>query len=346
MKVGIITFHWATNYGAVLQTYALWNAVKSLGHDVEIINYKPRLYDDNLLTFIRFRKFLNFDKYKIDREKERHMESFRREILTGLTERYTSLTKLRKKVHDYDVLITGSDQVLNPSFLKSGEMGGSTAYFLDFGGKNVRRISYAASFGTTVYPENLIKKVKPLIERFCAVSARENSGVEIFRSMGAKNPVVDCDPTLLHRADFYDRLLPHRENLPVINRGYFLRNRESKIADFLDRLDVTLLKDELITDWLASIKGSAHLFTNSFHGVVFSLIYHVPFTVVLETLENVEMNDRFYSLLTPLGLTHRMVLEGDFNEKNIQFDEDWEQIDKKLESYSKRGWDYLKNNVK
>ncbi|MDE7154146.1 MAG: polysaccharide pyruvyl transferase family protein [Muribaculaceae bacterium] len=345
MKVGIITFHWATNYGAVLQAYALQEAVKSLGHEVEIINYKPRLYNDNLWTFIRFRKFLNFNKYKIDRSKEQLMESFRKLCLTSRTERYSSLSQLQKNVHDYDVLITGSDQVLNPSFLQSGEWGGSTAYFLNFGGEKVRRLSYAASFGTTDYPELLIKKVKPLIERFHAVSARENSGIEIFKAMGAKNPTVVCDPTLLQNADFYDNIIDKEKSFPIKKRGYFLRNREKKIADVLTRLDVSIFKDEFITDWIASIKKSSHFITNSFHGVVFCLLYHVPFTVVLETLENVEMNDRFYSLLTPLGLTHRMVLESGFSEKDIDFDEDWEQIDRKLESYRRIGWNFLKNNI-
>lgn len=70
MKIGILTFHWATNYGAVLQCYALQSYLESMGHDVKVINYKPRQYDDNLYTFLRFRKFLNLEEYFNNRKKE------------------------------------------------------------------------------------------------------------------------------------------------------------------------------------------------------------------------------------------------------------------------------------
>lgn len=69
MKIGILTFHWATNYGAVLQCYALQSYLESMGHDVKVINYKPRQYDDNLYTFLRFRKFLNIKDYLNNRKR-------------------------------------------------------------------------------------------------------------------------------------------------------------------------------------------------------------------------------------------------------------------------------------
>ena len=70
MKIGILTFHWATNYGAVLQCYALQEYLKSLGHEVEIINYKPHLFDDNVYTFLRFCKFLHIGDYLNNCKKE------------------------------------------------------------------------------------------------------------------------------------------------------------------------------------------------------------------------------------------------------------------------------------
>ena len=70
MKIGILTFHWATNYGAILQCYALQTYLENLGHDVEVIDYKPKQYDDTLYAFFRFRKFLNVCNYFNNRRKE------------------------------------------------------------------------------------------------------------------------------------------------------------------------------------------------------------------------------------------------------------------------------------
>ena len=80
MKIGILTFHWATNYGAVLQTYALQTFLESKGHEVVIINYKPRNYDNNFWTYIRNRKFLKHSLYKNELKKEAALSEFRRYI--------------------------------------------------------------------------------------------------------------------------------------------------------------------------------------------------------------------------------------------------------------------------
>ena len=131
MKIGILTFHWATNYGAVLQCFALQEALKTLGHEVEVINYKPYVYDNTLWSFLRFRKFLDMRAFRIDVVKEKKMRSFRRRFLRLSDKRYGRWNTLRSELSDYDVLISGSDQVINPSFLFSGEGGPSSAYFLD-----------------------------------------------------------------------------------------------------------------------------------------------------------------------------------------------------------------------
>ena len=73
MKIGILTFHWATNYGAVLQCYALQSFLDAKGHDVKIINYKPHRYDDNIFTCLRYRKFLHFRDYLNNRKNDYRM---------------------------------------------------------------------------------------------------------------------------------------------------------------------------------------------------------------------------------------------------------------------------------
>lgn len=133
MRIGILTFHWATNYGAVLQCYALQDFLESLGHKVQVINYKPRQYDNNIYSFLRFRKFLNFQEYINNRKKEIKIREFRREHL-HLTDRVYQCKEIASFASYYDILVSGSDQVVNPSFLMSGEGRGvvSPTYFWDF----------------------------------------------------------------------------------------------------------------------------------------------------------------------------------------------------------------------
>lgn len=345
MKIGIITFHWANNYGAVLQAYALQEILRRKNVEVKIINYKPHCYDDNLWTFVRYRKFMNIHKYLQDKRKEKLLEKFRIYNL-NLTERYYGLKQLQKDCKDFDVLITGSDQVLNSWFLQNGEYGGSTAYFLDFGSDSAARISYAASFGTTKYPQSLISRVSDLVSRFNFISTREVSGIDIFHQMNGRNPVLVPDPTLLHNVEFYDKLLEGQPSLGRTIRAYVLHNREIYIANAISDTKLQFITDEGVEQWLNSIKSSTHLITNSFHGTVFAILYKVPFTVVLPTIENIGMNDRFYTLLSPLNLGDRIVSEKDLSMEKLNGFFNWDEIHRNLEKIRFIGNDFLNEAIK
>lgn len=342
MKTGIITFHWPTNYGAILQCFALQEALHTLGHEVRVINYKPSRYNDNIWTFIRFRKFVNLKKYLIEKRKEKKLQQFRTSHLL-MTDCFCRLKDLQNHLENFDVLVTGSDQIMNQSFLLHGEMNGSTAYFLDFGLESSHRYAYAASFGTVKYPQNLCDKLKPLLQRFSAVTARENSGCDIFKSMGRSDAFVVPDPTLLHERSFYDSLLGNISKAELLPRTYLLHGREAHLGKVLKDLNVEPIHDYSIQEWINAIRSSKYLVTNSFHGTVFCLLYHIPFMVVLPTKDNVGMNDRFYTLLEPLGLTDRIMAENDFALQSIEFNNDWETVDAKLNDFRATGWNFLKS---
>ena len=101
-----------------------------MGHDVKVINYKPRQYDDNLYTFLRFRKFLNIKDYLNNRKKEVVLAKFR-DIHFSQTERVYSYKNMASIASRFDIIVSGSDQVVNPSFLMHGEGHGivSPTYF-------------------------------------------------------------------------------------------------------------------------------------------------------------------------------------------------------------------------
>lgn len=340
MNIGILTFHWATNYGAVLQCYALQEYLCKLGHDVEVIDYKPHRYDDNAYTFLCFRKFLNIREYLNSRKKEAALKEFRSHHL-HLTNRIYSCKDMISIANRYDVIISGSDQVVNPSFLMSGEGRGiiTPTYFLGFP-FNGRRIGYALSFGCVTYPENARKIASGYIKDFDVITVREKTGVDIMRSMGRDDAVVVPDPTLLMEPWFYHTLedkCEKQQHVPYVY-SFFIRH----IAERKTAID-TLLKDKLVLwnnedgdytmqGWLSKIKHAEFIVTDSFHCMIMCLKLHRPFAVVTEEEGNVGMNDRLYTLLANMGMSNHIVYKEHFAQIITLLDEkiDWAKIDNEI----------------
>lgn len=337
MKIGILTFHWATNYGAVLQCYALQKHLESMGHEAKIINYKPRQYDDNIYTFLRFRKFLNLREYINNRKKESALCKFRYEYLHQ-TKRIYQCKDMASLASQFDIIISGSDQVLNPSFLLSGEGRGivTPTYFLCFPFKG-KRIGYALSFGCLTYPENAREIASEYIKDFDIISVREKTGVDIVKSMGRDDAIVVPDPTLLIESRFYHQLADNHIN-PNPNQyiySFFIRNiaeRKNAICNILKGKHILWNNEDgdyTMQGWLNKIKHSEFVVTDSFHCVVMCLKLHKPFVVITENNGNVGMNDRLYTLLGNIGLDNRIIYKGNINQINDLLEEEinWNDID-------------------
>ena len=164
-QIGILTYHFADNFGAVLQAFALQQLLQSLGHQVEFIDYRPphvqkggsfRLPSSrqnikaNLVT--AYQKLTTLMQKVLD-DGGRHAAfvSFREQNLLQGSPRYFTLESLQETSFPYDCLICGSDQIWN----SSAQYGIDPAYFLDFGGENVKRVAFAPSFGKgRVNPEH------------------------------------------------------------------------------------------------------------------------------------------------------------------------------------------------
>lgn len=337
MKIGILTFHWATNYGAVLQSYALQSYLEGLGHEVEIINYKPHQYDYNVRGFFRNREFLHLNDYYNKRKREYALSVFRRKYLHQ-TDRVFSFREIEEKASHYDAIISGSDQVLNSSFLLSGEGKGiiTPTYFLGFPFKG-RRIGYALSFGCVVYPEEAKGIASKFINDFDFISVRENTGVEIVKSMGRVDARVVPDPTLLMNTAFYQRLAEER-NMPIMSPYvycFFIRNiaeRKRVLGSILNDRKLVWNNEDgdyTLQGWLNIIKNADFVVTDSFHCVVMCLKFHTPFVVVTEQEGNVGMNDRLYTLLEKMDLASCIVCKNNIaNIGNIHADAvDWKKVD-------------------
>ena len=318
MKIGIITFHWATNYGAVLQAYALQLFLTKLGHDVKIIDYVPGSYEKNFIKCFFTKRPWLIKKNILEFYKERRFINFR-EKKFNLTDRYSSMQELKLKPPECDVYICGSDQIWNPSFTAGGEGQTTTSYFLDFGNEKTRRIAYAVSFGCTEYLENIKRIVTPLLSKFNAISVREKTGCEIVRSMGFDNVSIMPDPTLLLSAKEYDENIDGSMCLDnPFSFFYVIHNHQctiKRIEDyFRDKLSENIISTYRIrysmigiNKWFSLVKDAKTIVTNSYHGIIFSIIYKKQFIAVPVEGALAGMNDRIFTLLEQLGLQDRIV---------------------------------------
>lgn len=352
MKIGILTYHWATNYGAILQCYALQTYLEGLGHDVEVINYKPSQYDDTLYTFFRFRKFLNIGRYVENKKKESTLSIFRKQKLK-LTKRFYSFKGMHGNLEDFDAIVSGSDQVVNPYFLQNGEGRRTetpTYYFgFDFNGK---KIGYALSFGCVEFPQKKLPIAAKYIKHFDAISVRENTGVDIIKSMGREDAVVVPDPTLLMPPTFYHQLA---DECSYNKKGYvycfFIRNvaeRKHVVNELFKDKNVIWNNDDgdyTMQGWLSKIIHSDFVLTDSFHCMVMCLKLHKPFVVVTDEEGNVRMNDRFYTLLSKISLESVLINKKELSlcpyKSNDMYD--WALVDGVLDDFSIIGTHFFKD---
>lgn len=359
LKVGILTFHAVSNYGAVLQAYALMRYLRQQGHEVELIDYQPeylmRRYQITakaLLHPITWVKWLKAFRFK----------EFTKKHLKLSSRLYASEGELSAAAGAYDVVITGSDQVWNPEIAKPPMV--DPAFFLDFVGGDQRRISYAASFGVDSIAEEFHAEVRDLLGRMDAIAIREQSGKDIVCELIGKDAAVEVvpDPTLL--LESYDDLAPK----PSLERYVFVyRVQTSGLIEMVARVasadaGVPLVKGfntiriwkegakVVLPDpkgWLGYIKYAEVVVTNSYHGTIFSILFRKKFFTVSLTGKTAKRNARLLFLLQKLGLEDRFIREEDLETINQKLAEpiDWDQVEERLTEWRTTAYSYLSKNV-
>lgn len=339
MKIGIITFHWATNYGAVLQAYALYTYLKNLGNDVEVINYYPPKYKKNIFSAVVTYHIKSITKRIKDVKKEREIEKFRIKNLKR-SAYYPSGERLKRSETIYDCYICGSDQIWNMSFLKYGERKRTYTYFLDFAPGEKILASYAASFGSEKYAEDLKQDIKQQLRRLDFISVREETGLKIVNELGFDKACIVPDPAILLTPEHYTNFVELNKRKNGYVYSYMLHGRDNDaeiLFDYLKGKGVAVVRGAgSVEDWLTDIYYSQIVITNSFHGVVFSVIFEKPFVALL--IDGSGMNDRIITLLNTLDLSDRI-----FNNDISIIDKpiDWKKVSQKLHEYRGAGIDFL-----
>lgn len=293
--IGIITFHRAANYGAVLQTIALQHTLDTLGIQNNVIDYRcefiEKHYSPKPNVTIRHPKTFLKEVFQIPLKIKvrKEFNSFLREnIKLSSIVLKNSLSEI---VHNYDAIITGSDQVFNLD-----ASGRDTAYLLDFIKSDVKKISYAAGITPNQFTDENCKILKKFLADFSGISIREKQSLDLLNSISGKKICVHADPTALPEIDFWVKLA-NKSKLKTTN---FIFVYIMQPSDILYDIAEKLAKEEnlelkvicmvdnkrkigenvagaSIYDYLYMIKEAQYVVTNSFHGVMMSLRFHKQF---------------------------------------------------------------------
>lgn len=374
MKIAILTLPFHSNYGGILQAYALQTVLKRMDNEVVIVDLplKKEGYKVVLLTYLkRFiaKYFFLSDKPLRAWASEKELKVINKNILNFIN-KYLLVIKCNKlsalpaliKQEQINVFVFGSDQIWRPSYTPD-----VYTYFGSFlsPSSNIKKISYAASFGVDFweYTPKQTLKCKGLVKTFKAVSVREDSAVHLCRQYLDINAVPVLDPTMLLNKDDYVELLKPYDNCIKKELAVYLLDCSKQKKDLIDKivsykeLDINYINvqnkywnvgskkiNECIVppveNWLRGLLCADFVITDSFHGVVFSILFHKQFYCIVNSMRG---STRFISLLRLLNLEDRIVSDiENFDLNNLDKDIDYSIVDSLLSKEREKSMDFLR----
>jgi len=295
-KINLLTIHWGNCYGAVFQTYATCKMLEELGHEVTVINLIHKKARDR---FKHLKEYTNLlAHYQFWR--------FKKTYFPKMTNKMFVLDK--QLLPDADYTIIGSDQVWNRDITSYQALN----YFGDFADNKL--VALSSSFGRKTWTEDrqYTMGVKSLLERFEAISVREDSAVEILMNQFNLHAIQLIDPTLAY-GKFLPLIMQGKKNNTIFCFTYNNTDEVSQIKQAVaNELNLKLYAENFFTrrlksspiDWLNNIYSSEFVITDSFHGVAFCLIYKKNFVVLCA---NKEKFTRLESLLKKVNLQNRVI---------------------------------------
>jgi hypothetical protein len=366
MKIGILTFHCAHNYGAVLQCYALQETLRNMGHEVEVINYTPP-YLVNLYKYFFWRRFISknpslFIKKTLSEIKIFKKRYLRYQAFNQFICKYIDISPQYKKniqtPSNYDIYIMGSDQIWNPNITNGFD---STFFgFFPFEKKDKIYISYAASMGKTNLSLEKTEYIKHALKNFDGISVREEELKQYLQQLTKQEIQTVLDPTLLLPLNAWDKIILK----PKIFERYILvyqvrqDSNTTRIANSIakqlnckvieisanirleNRNNLNILETCTPEEFLSLIKYSTCVITTSFHGTVFSILFKKDFFCI-------KLNDgsdgRACNLLDIFNLSSRMISK----ESSPQMSKvNYNNIDySKFESLRQNSYNFLRTYI-
>ena len=329
MRVGILTLPLHTNYGGILQAYALQTVLERMGHDVVVIdtpNIKPTpslfTLSKRLIKRLLGKRVGVFFEWKHNKEYP---------VISQNTQPFVDKYIHRKivnspeelKEEDFDAIVVGSDQIWRPIYYNKIE-DAFLAFTKDWA---IKRIAYAASFGTDDWEYTSQQTVicGELLKKFEAVSVRESSGVQLCKEHFSVEAIHVLDPTMLLNKEDYIKLIEASQTLK--SKGTMLNyildetpekkalieqiakeknlipfRVNSRVEDHSAPLNERIQPS--VEQWLRGFYDAEFVVTDSFHACVFSILFGKPLVVIGNKERGMA---RFESLLKMFGLYERMI---------------------------------------
>lgn len=362
-RIGIITWHYYPNYGSHLQAFALKRYLSLQGYDVFFINFRDtkfgkssrlKKYITGLLLCIPqsicqvISKKLTFASYR-----------FEKKYIPQTSLAYNQ-EQLRSLANKFDTIICGSDQIWAPNVF-------NPIYMLNFVPDDINKVSYAASIGLEHIPEKLVEDYKKYIGRINHVSIREDKGKEILKSQCGIDATVVLDPTLLLAKAEWDKIkkpsklrgkyifcyfLKADHQYKELVKEYAIKNgyKIYGVSDSPDDLTwMNCFNHQIVgpCEFIGLIEGAEGVFTDSYHGAIFSMIYHKSFTLFerFNSSDKICQNSRIEQLKKYFGIDENVVRAESL--KTVELNSiDYDSFEKSLASLREHSASFLNKALK
>lgn len=361
-KVAYITRHAVPNYGSALQTYATQAALENIGYEATCINYihtseLPQNILKSRLNMSRWNKnfvtrMLYFATQKpVFHYASKKFSSYIEDIIKFTDKEYHTEDELKNDLPKADVYMTGSDQVWNTITYDKID----PAYFLSFVPDEKKKVAYAASFGGKTVKDQDKEQITKLISRYDSISIREDSGIDIARSLGIQAKQV-LDPTFLIEQNSWLKIIPERkpkEKFVLVYQLHPNKEFEKYAKTFAKNKGLKLIRIHpyfhhfvkpgkfvccpSLSEFLWHIKNAEYFLTDSFHGTAFATGLNTQFVDVLPKA----YSERISSILQVIGCENRVLKSYDdfkIADTRINFD----LVNAKIEVERKKSYEILK----
>lgn len=358
MKTGTVTWISFRNFGTYLQAYALQKALQNLGCENKVIDDAKVVaaFPKKKISPIRMLRSIPwlYPKRAEFNRKSAQAVSLYEDFKNTYIDLDKAWSNREELAAAYDTFIAGSDQIWSP-----------TSYFDDFyylGFTDRKKVAYAPSLGTTVYPEHRAEMAKPYIEKFASLSVREPQGAALLKEQFGLDALVVADPTVLLTRSDWEKLTaePTADEKPYVlcyfltyNKAYidyakeYCRRKGLAMKLLVVRHDfVGLTNDEVYTGpigFLNAVKGARTILTDSFHATIFSMLFEKQFYTFKRFMDGsaVSQNSRIENMLGKVGLTERLLDESSVMVEDSSIP--YEKVGAIIAQMRTESIDYLKN---
>lgn len=368
MKIGLLSFHNAANYGAAMQAYGLQAFLEKNGYDCEYLDYVnwsrkiEYSMSDHIIRCLKKGALIQACKYAVGTPfmglRKYRFNKFYKKYLKVSPQTYTTAEEAKVWEPLYDKFIVGSDQVWCPE-----NNGSDTAFLLSFVKDENKKMSYSSSFGKDVLPEELIDDYTECLKSIKHLSTREQFGISMIKEMTGRDATLVMDPVFLLSAQDWEKLIPNKNsekfifsytntaaqlplflkqtNYPLEGKRIYKLSSQTSPTDFVSS-KVNVMYSMAPETFLQSIRDAEFVVTASFHCLAFSILFHKPFAVMLSG--NGGKTGRLSTLLEHFGLMDRVVTENT-TLADLQKPINWEHVDELLEKKRSESVDYLLNSI-